>query len=167
MLNELFKKFEKHPAQEKVLKLLFNRGFRVSEKGKVTSGNIEIPHTQLAKEAGVDRRVIDATTETILSDKLLKSIFANIQSIAFLRDVAPLMDLGVIVITPNNAYSSGILSDVAGVISTYGISIRQAVSDDPYLTEDPRLTLITDKKIPGEVVDLILELPNVKGISIY
>ncbi|MDD4681230.1 MAG: amino acid-binding protein, partial [Clostridia bacterium] len=41
------------------------------------------------------------------------------------------------------------------------------VSDDPYLTDNPRLTIITDKKVPGELVDKILELPSVKGVSIY
>ncbi len=167
MWNELFNKFRKHPAQEKVLKLLFKRGFQVNEHGKVISGGIEIPHTQIAKEAGVDRRVVDATTETILSDEMLKTIFKNIQSISFLRDVAPTLGLGVIVITPDNASSRGILADVAGVISGYDISIRQAVSDDPYLTEEPKLTLITDKKIPGDVVDKVLALTNVKGVSIY
>jgi hypothetical protein len=61
--DTLLKKFEKYPAQAKVLKLLFERGFQVNEEGKVSSGSIEIVHTQLAKEAGVDRRVVDATTK--------------------------------------------------------------------------------------------------------
>ncbi|MDQ1274641.1 MAG: uncharacterized protein QG610_213, partial [Euryarchaeota archaeon] len=70
MWQTLLNKFEKYPAQAKVLKLLFERGFQVNEEGKVTSGCIEIAHTQLAKEVGVDRRVVDATTKTIISDEL-------------------------------------------------------------------------------------------------
>ncbi|HET8687780.1 MAG TPA: amino acid-binding protein, partial [Methanosarcina sp.] len=159
--------FEKYPAQAKVLKLLFERGFQVNEEGKVISGSIEIAHTQLAKEAGVDRRVVDATTKTIISDELLSTIFKNVHSIPFLRDVAPSLGLGVIIIIPEDAANVGILAEVAGLISRSNVSIRQAVSDDPYLTDNPRLTIITDKKVPGELVDKILELPSVKGVSIY
>ncbi|WP_292379101.1 amino acid-binding protein [Methanosarcina sp. UBA289] len=167
MWQKLLKKFEKYPAQAKVLKLLFERGFQVNEEGKVTSGSIEIAHTQLAKEAGVDRRVVDATTKTIVSDELLSTIFKNVHSIPFLKDVAPSLGLGVIIIIPEDAADVGILAEVAGLISGSKVSIRQAVSDDPYLTDNPRLTIITDKKVPGELVDKILELPSVKGVSIY
>lgn len=167
MWQTLLNKFEKYPAQAKVLKLLFERGFQVNEEGKVTSGSIEIAHTQLAKEAGVDRRVVDATTKTIISDELLSSIFKNVHSIPFLKDVAPSLGLGVIIIIPEDAAHVGILAEVAGVISKNNVSIRQAVSDDPYLTDNPRLTIITDNKVPGELVGKILELPSVKGVSIY
>lgn len=167
MWQTLLKKFEKYPAQVKVLKLLFERGFQVNEEGKVTSGSIEIAHTQLAKEAGVDRRVVDATTKTIVSDELLSTIFKNVHSIPFLRDVAPSLGLGVIIIIPEDAAHVGILAEVAGMIAKNNVSIRQAVSDDPYLTDNPRLTIITDRKVPGDLVDKILSLPSVKGVSIY
>jgi predicted regulator of amino acid metabolism with ACT domain len=167
MWQTLLKKFEKYPAQVKVLKLLIERGFQVNEEGKVTSGTIEIAHTQLAKEAGVDRRVVDATTKTIVSDELLSTIFKNVHSIPFLRDVAPSLGLGVIIIIPEDAAHVGILAEVAGLIAKNNVSIRQAVSDDPYLTDNPRLTIITDRKVPGDLVDKILSLPSVKGVSIY
>ncbi len=167
MWSTVLKKFEKHPAQQKVIKLLFERGFQVNGDGKVTSGSIEIPHTQLAKEAGVDRRVVDATTETILSDELLKNIFQNVTSIPFLRDVAPALGLGVIIITPDDAANVGILFSVSQVISNHNISIRQAVSEDPYFNSKAMLTIITDSKVPGDIVSEILQLPGVKGVSIY
>lgn len=159
-------KFEKHPAQQKVIRLLFERGFQVNEEGKVTSGKIEIPHTQLAREVGVDRRVVDSTTEAILEDPLLKSIFRKVQSIPFLRDVAPSLGLGVIIIIPDDAAHTGIIADVTGVISNHGVSIRQAVSDDPYFTNEPRLTIVTDSKVSGEVVEELLKLKSVKGVSV-
>jgi len=167
MWSTVLKKFEKHPAQQKVIKLLFERGFQVNGDGKVTSGSIEIPHTQLAKEAGVDRRVVDATTDTILSDELLKNIFQNVTSIPFLRDVAPALGLGVIIITPDDAANVGILYSVSKLIFSYNISIRQAVSDDPYFNNEAKLTIITDSKVPGDLVSEILQLPGVKGVSIY
>jgi len=167
MWNRLLEKFERHPAQQKVLTILFERGFQVNDEGKVTSGSIEIAHTQLAREAGVDRRVVDAATDTILSDELLRTIFLNVRSIPFLRDVAPFLGLGVIIINPEDAANVGILADVARVISDNDISIRQAVSDDPYFTDSARLTIITDMSVPGKLVDEILNIKSVKGVSIY
>jgi predicted regulator of amino acid metabolism with ACT domain len=167
MWSLLLKKFEKHPAQQKVLRLMFERGFQVNNEGKVTSGKIEIAHTQLAKEAGVDRRVVDSTTEVILGDDLLRNIFQNVKSIPLLREVAPLLGLGVIIITPDDAAHTGIIADVSTVIARHKISIRQAVSDDPFFTAEPRLTIITDAKVPGSIVEELLDLDSVKGVSIY
>ncbi|MCQ6962105.1 amino acid-binding protein [Methanolobus chelungpuianus] len=166
MWSLLLKKFEKHPAQQKVLRLMFERGFQVNDEGKVTSGNIEIAHTQLAKEAGVDRRVVDSTTEVILADDLLRNIFQNVKSIPLLREVAPFLGLGVIIIIPDDAAHAGIISDVSTVIARHNISIRQAVSDDPFFTTEPRLTIITDSKVPGSIVEELLALSSVKGVSI-
>lgn len=166
MWSLLLKKFEKHPAQQKVLRLMFERGFQVNDEGKVTSGNIEIAHTQLAKEAGVDRRVVDSTTEVILADALLRNIFQNVKSIPLLREVAPFLGLGVIIIIPDDAAHAGIISEVSTVIARHNISIRQAVSDDPFFTAEPRLTIITDSKVPGSIVEELLALDSVKGVSI-
>jgi len=127
MWNKLVEKFEKYPAQAKVLKLLFERGFQVNEEGKVTSGNIEIAHTQLAREAGVDRRVVDATTKTIISDEFFSAIFKNVHSIPFLRDVAPSLGLGVIIIIPEDAANMGILAEVAGVTGSSRIASERTI----------------------------------------
>ncbi len=167
MWSILLRKFEKYPAQQKVVKILFERGFQVNDEGKVTSGSIEIAHTQLAREAGVDRRVVDSTTEVILSDETLRKIFKNIRSIPFLRDVAPLMGQGVIIITPEDASHKGIISQVSTVIAGHGVSIRQAVSDDPVFLDAPKLTIITDSKVPGSIIEELMELKSVKGVSIY
>ena len=45
--------------------------------------------------------------------------------------------------------------------------IRQAVSDDPYFVESPRLTIITEGKIPGELVRLLMEIEGVKRVTVY
>jgi len=131
MWSIIQEKFKSHPAQEKVIRLLLERGFQINREGRVVSGNIEIPHTQIAHESGVDRRVVDATCETILKDSKLFQIFQNIQTIPFLKDVAPYLGLGVIIITPDNAARKGLLGSIASAVAEYGVVIRQAVSDDP------------------------------------
>lgn len=166
MWSKILEKFDKHPAQEKVIRLLLERGFQVNSEGRVVSGNIEIPHAQIAREIGVDRRVVDSTCEVILSDKTLSSIFKNVHTIPFLKDVAPELGLGVIVITPGDASKTGILGNVAMAVGKRGLSIRQAVTDDPYLTEDPRLTIIIDAKVPGDLIDELINIPGVKGVTV-
>ena len=52
----------------------------------------------------------------------------------------------VIEIVPSDAREPGILAHVAQVIAARGISIRQAIVDDPDLVEEPRLYVITESK---------------------
>jgi hypothetical protein len=166
MWSEIIGKFKGMPSQEKVVRLLLERGFQVDANGHVVSGRIEIPHTQIAKEVGADRRVVDATTEMILRDDILKRVFMNIHSIASFKDVAPLLGLGVIIITPDNAQNIGIISDVTSVIARFNLSIRQAVTDDPFFTDEPKMTVITNDVIPGELVSELRKLKSVKSVTI-
>ncbi|MCZ7356440.1 MAG: amino acid-binding protein [Candidatus Methanoperedens sp.] len=167
MWSVLQEKFRNHPAQEKVIRLLLERGFQINDKGRVVSGNIEIAHTQIAKEIGVDRRVVDATCETILKDDQLMAIFKNVRTIPFLRDVAPQLGLGVIVIMPDNAAQKGLLGSVSSTVAEHGISIRQAVSEDPYLSENPKLTIITEGKVSGELVSALTRIKGVQSVTVY
>jgi hypothetical protein len=160
-------KFGKFPAQKKVVKLLFERGFCVTAAGKVTSGNIEIPHVQIGNEIGVDRRVVDTAAGKIAEDPELFTVFQHLHSVCFLRDAAPYLGLGVIVIVPEDSAGIGIIAGVTKVISDAGFSIRQAVSDDPYFTPEPRLTIITNEPLPGNVVDAVRKTSGVKGVSLY
>jgi len=160
-------KFKNHPAQEKVIRLLLERGFQINAKGRVVSGGIEIPHTQIANEIEVDRRVVDATCETISNNEKLMQIFQNVRTLPFLRDVAPLLGLGVIIIAPDNAARKGLLGAVATAVSEHGVTIRQAVSDDPYLTENPQLTIITEGKASGELLDSLTRIKGVKSVTVY
>ena len=167
MWEPIRKKFERYPAQEKVVKLLFERGFQVNREGKVVSGNIEIPHVQIGKEINVDRRVVDSTVKHILEDEKLFDLFKRVRSIPFLAEVAPYLDLGVIVIIPDDGAEVGIISGVTKIVSESGLVIRQAVSDDPYFNEAPRLTLITDQKVPGKIVEQLRDVKGVKGVTIH
>jgi len=167
MWRRILEKFSRFPAQERVVMLLLERGFQVSPHGKVVSGSIEIPHTHIAREVGVDRRVVDAAASTIARDDELRQIFQNLQSILLLKSVAPLLGLGVVIITPTDASKVGIVKDVTGVIAAHGISIRQVVTDDPEFTQSPKLTVITECKLPGEAVDELLKLESVKEVTVY
>ncbi|CAJ35258.1 amino acid-binding protein [Methanocella arvoryzae] len=166
MWSEIVDKFKGMPSQEKVIRLLLERGFQVNSEGHVVSGKVEIPHTQIAKDAGVDRRVVDATTEMILKDDTLRRVFQNIRSIASLKDVAPLLGLGVIIIRVDNAQNVGIINAVTNVVARYNLSIRQAVTDDPFFSDDPAMTIITGDPIPGEMVSDLKKLKGIRSVTI-
>ncbi len=167
MWQEILAKFKRYPAQEKVIRLILQRGFQINENGRVVSGDIEIPHAQIAKELDVDRRVVDTTAEAIRKDEQLWKIFMNVRSMTFLGEVAPVLGLGVIEITPINATKTGLLGDVASAVAKHDLSIRQAVSDDPYFVENPKLIIITEGKVPGDLVSRLMELDGVKRVTIY
>ena len=167
MWQAILDKFRRYPAQEKVIRLILQRGFQINEQARVVSGGIEIPHAQIAKELDVDRRVVDTTAQAIREDEGLWRIFRNVHSMTFLGDVAPILGLGVIEITPVDAAKTGLLGDVASAVARNGLSIRQAISDDPYFVESPKLTLITEGRIPGDLVRLLMEIDGVKRVTVY
>ena len=167
MWSVIKEKFKNHPAQEKVMRLLLERGFQINAQGRVVSGNIEIAHTQIANEISVDRRVVDATCEAILKDTTLGQIFNNVRTIPFLRDVAQYLGLGVVIITPEDAARKGLLGAVATEVAEHGNIIRQAVSDDPYLTENPKLTIIIEGKVSGGLVKALTSIKGVQSVTVY
>ena len=158
--------FAGSPGQQAVVRLLLERGFSVNEDGRVVSGGIEIPNTQVAREAGVDRRVVDSTTDALLADDDLRPIFRNISAVPSLRDLAPVLDLSVLTVKVGDAEESGIVATITGELADRDISIRQTISEDPEFTDEPRLSIITDEPLPGEVLTAIRELAFVRKLEV-
>jgi predicted regulator of amino acid metabolism with ACT domain len=166
MFDEIMEKFADSPGQQRVIRLLLERGFSVNDDGRVVSGGIEIPNTGIAREAGVDRRVVDATTDAILADEQLRRIFTNISSFPSLMNLAPVLDLTVLTVTVADESASGIVADVTRRVADHGISIRQVISEDPEFAEDPRLYLILDDDLPGELLTAVRDLDYVRKIEL-
>jgi predicted regulator of amino acid metabolism with ACT domain len=166
MFESIMEKFEGSPGQQAVVKLLLKRGFSVNEAGRVVSGSIEIPNTQVAAEAGVDRRVVDTTTDAILADPELERIFRNISQIPSLMDLAPLLDLTVLTVAVRSAGESGIIAEITDRLAERDIMIRQAVSEDPEFTDEPRLHIITEQQVPGDLLTELSNLDIVRSIEI-
>lgn len=167
MWRDVEESFKGYPAQKKVAKYLLEKGFRVGEKRRVMTGGVEIAHAQIGRELEVDRRVVDATADRIYKDKKLMNVYSHLESVAFLRSAAPAMGLGVIVISVDDASKPGIIGTITSTIAKHGVSIRQAMADDPYFTEDPVFTVITSQKIEGKVFEGLKNIKGVKKITIY
>jgi predicted regulator of amino acid metabolism with ACT domain len=166
MFDEIMEKFEGSPSQQAVIRLLLERGFSVNDEGRVVSGGIEIPNTGIAREIGVDRRVVDSTTDAILADEDLRRIFQNISQVPSLMDLAPVLDLTVLTVEVTDADQRGILATVAGLLADNDISIRQTISEDPEFAEDPKLYIIIDEDLPGDLINEIRGLSFVRKIEL-
>ncbi len=159
--------FKEYPAQLSVVRVLFRYGLKVTKEGEIACGSMKVPAVQVAAEAGVDRRVVDATAQRILGEKSLIDIFGNLEPITYLKGVAQQLGLGVIEILPEDAAKPGIIKDVTSAISSFDISIRQMIADDPYFISHPKLTIITEEPVKGNVIDALRKLHSVRSVIVY
>lgn len=156
-----------YPERLKVARVLIENGLSIQDS-KICLNQIEIPPVRIARVAGVDRRTVNETINTIESNSDLKLIFEEIRPAGHsLKEIAKHLNLGVLEITPVNAKSPGILSNAAMILNRAGLSIRQAIVDDPELSPEPKLTLIIEKKIPGELIPELLNISGIAKVSVY
>lgn len=166
MWKQLTEKFKKYPARALVAKKIINLGFRIDENGKIYCKDVEISDMAISRSLGIDRRSIKATVKTILADKELSAIFLNISPAGpTLQNIASNLNLGVVEIEASDE-TKGILAKATTLISQENISIRQAYANDPELEDIPTLTIVTECKLPSELIPKFLEIEGVKKVSI-
>jgi predicted regulator of amino acid metabolism with ACT domain len=167
MWNSLKKHFEGYPERLKVARVLVENGLSARDE-RVYLNQIEIPPVRIARVAGVDRRTVNETLKTIKANLELRLIFEGMRSAGHsLKEIAKPLNLGVVEITPVDAKTAGILAKCTTLLAKAGLSIRQAIVDDPELSPEPKLTLIVEKKIPGELISELLKITGVAKVSVY
>jgi predicted regulator of amino acid metabolism with ACT domain len=167
MWNMIKKHFEDYPERLKVARVLVENGLSAKDE-KIFLNQIEIPPVRIARVAGVDRRTVNETLSAINNNSELRIIFEEIRPAGHsLKEIAKHLNLGVIELSVADAKAPGILSKAATLLNDAGLSIRQAIVDDPELSPEPKLTLIVEKKIPGELIPEVLKIPGVAKISVY
>ena len=156
-----------YPERLAVAKILIRNGLSIRD-GRIFCDEIMIPAVRISRAAGVDRRTVTQTVSMIESDPELSRIFRGIRPAGTsLREIARFLDLGVVEITAVDARMPGILAGSASLLAEENLSIRQAIVDDPELTPEPRLTLIAEKKIPGELIPRLLKIKGISKVSVY
>ena len=167
MWNSLKKHFEGYPERLKVIRVLVENGLSARNE-RVYLNQIEIPPVRIARVAGVDRRTVNETLKAIKANRELRVIFEELRSAGHsLKEIAKPLNLGVLEITPVDAKTAGILAKSATLLAKAGLSIRQAIVDDPELSPEPKLTLIVEKKIPGELISELLNITGVAKVAVY
>jgi hypothetical protein len=167
MWSNVKKHFEGHPERLRVARVLIENGLSARD-GKIYLNEIEIPPVRVARAAGVDRRTVKEALNAIRSDRELRPIFEAIRSAGLsLKEIAKHLDLGVVEIEVDDPKTPGILANSAMILAKNGLSVRQAIVDDPELSPEPKLTLIAEKKIPGTLIPDILNVKGVAKVSVY
>jgi predicted regulator of amino acid metabolism with ACT domain len=167
MWDQIKEKFTKYPARTNVARKMIELGIRVGEDQKLYCDDLKINTVALAKSADVDRKAVKATINSILEDEYLSKIFKNIiPAGTLLKNIAKSLNLGVIEIeTERN--NNGILTEATNLITTKGISIRQAYANDTEMDELPVLTVITENPADGSLIKEFLKIQGVRRVSIY
>ena len=156
-----------HPERLKVARLCIENGLALRDDG-IYLNQIEIPTARIARAAGVDRRTVVETLRMIHRDKDLRGIFEQLQSAGLsLKGIAKQLGLGVVEITASDPKYVGILAGASKLLADAGISVRQAIVDDPELSPDPKLTLIGDTSVPGNLIPEMLRIKGVARVSVY
>ncbi len=167
MWNSIKKHFQDYPERLKVARVLVENGLSVRNQ-KIYLNQIEIPPVRIARVAGVDRRTVNETIAAIKANRELRIIFEEIRPAGHsLKEIAKHLNLGVVEITVFDPKAHGILANSATILTNGGLSIRQAIVDDPELSPEPKLTLIVEKKIPGELIEELLKVKGVAKVSVY
>jgi hypothetical protein len=165
--EKVMQSLEGYPERLSVAKALIENGLSV-KKGKIFCNDIEIPPIRIARIAKVDRRTVAETLRDIEGNGELRQIFAGIRSAGHsLKEIAKHLGLGVVEITPVDARIPGILAKSATLLTEKNISIRQAIVDDPELSPEPKLALIAETKIPGELIPKFLKIKGIAKVSVY
>lgn len=167
MWNKVAEYLKNHPERLAVAKILIKNGLSI-KGGNIYCDEIMISPLRISRVAGVDRRTVTQTVKMIGDNPELRVIFKEIKPTGTsLREIARYLNLGVVEITPIDARTPGILAKSSTLLAEKKISIRQAIVDDPELTPEPKLVLIAEKKIPGELIPELLKIKGVSKVSVY
>jgi len=167
MWSKIQSMLEGQPERLKVVRIILENGLGL-RGNEVYLNDIEIPVVRIAKLAGVDRRTVDETIRMIERNPEFKSLFSNLRSAGLsLRGVAKQLGLGVVEIIVEDPHKPGIIAGATQLFSELGISIRQALVDDPELIPEPKLVLIGDRAVPGEIIPRLLKIQGVTKVSVY
>ncbi len=167
MWNKIKTQLEEYPERLKVARVLIENGLSAKDD-KIYLNQIEIPPVRIARVAGVDRRTVNETLNTIKENPELRMIFEEI------RPAGHSLKRNRQTPQPRRFRNNPCKCKVARnpiqrrhVLNRAGLSIRQAIVDDPELSPEPKLTLIVEKKIPGELIPELLKISGVAKVSVY
>ncbi|MEM0204056.1 MAG: ACT domain-containing protein [Archaeoglobaceae archaeon] len=164
MWRRIAEKFEKYPSQIAVAKEFLRLGISIRD-GKAYCGKIELVPAKIGEALGVDRKVVVSAIQNIESDLELKKVFEKLKPVADVTEVARFLGYGVLEVYAESN-KPGIASGVTSALAKEGIVIRYMLAEDPELSIESKMVVVTDTKIPGKVVEEILKVDGVKKVVI-
>ena len=166
IMNEIMKAFSRSEKKLRIAKTLLENGLRINEKGEILLGEIKIPYQSLAKATGTDRRTVKETIEKIMNNPELYTVYKNMESAGpFLRKIAKTTGYRVLTIEVHHD-QPGILAHVAKILAEENINILQTIAEYPDIYENPRLYVIMEGNIKGNLIEKIMEHGAIKSVKI-
>jgi len=162
--EQIKRKFDRFPSQLEVAKTFLRLGISV-KNGKAFCDDIELVPTKIANALNVDRKVVVSAIENIEKDEELKNVFGSIKPVAEISEVARILGYPVLEIFADSI-ETGIIAGITSIIARNNISIRYILAEDPEISVTSKLTLITNEKIPGSLVDEFLAVRGVKKVVV-
>jgi predicted regulator of amino acid metabolism with ACT domain len=157
--------FSRVPSQAIVAKYMLDIGIRI-DGTRLYVDRVAISYNQLAKAVGKDKQIVSATVKTINSNKKLYGIYSKLHPSCNLKDVAKEMGWDVLELALSDPAKPGVLGEIASTIGTTGISIRQAIGEDPTYSTG-LLYIITETPLPGDLLKKIRAIDGVVKISLH
>ena len=157
--------FSRFPSQAMVARYLLDTGIRVEDE-RLYVDKVSISHSRVAEALGKDKRVVTATIRTINANPRLYTIYSKLRPTCNLIDVAEEMGWGVIEITLSDPAKTGVLGNVATAIGEAGISIRQAIGEDPTYSSG-LLFIVTEAPLTGYALEKLRGIPGVEKIILH
>ncbi|MDI9645631.1 MAG: amino acid-binding ACT domain protein [Archaeoglobales archaeon] len=164
MWKKIAEKFEKYPSQIAVAREFLRLGISI-KNGKAFCGNIELIPTKIAEAIGVDRKVVLAAISNIESDEELRKVFSSLKPAANITEVAKILGFGVLEVYADSR-KFGIVAGVTSILAREKISIRYMLAEDPEISVESKMILVTETKIPGKLIDEILKIDGVEKVVI-
>jgi predicted regulator of amino acid metabolism with ACT domain len=165
MWETIKEEFSRVPSQAEVARYMLEIGVRVDGQ-RIFLDKVSISHSQLASALEKDKRIVKSTLKTISSNERLYRIFSKLKPSCNLVDVASVMGWDVIEITLSDPALPGVLGKIASTIGESGVSIRQAIGEDPTYSTG-LLFIITETEIPGSVFEGLRQIEGVDKITLY
>ena len=162
----ILEEFGQSDKKMEIARKLIEYGLRVGEDGEIYLDNIRIPYTSIAKALNADRRTVKETVTRILKNNHLKWIFTKIHPAGpFLKDAAKILNLRVLTIEVYRD-QPGILAHVSSVLARENLNILQVIAEYPDLFENPKLYVILEGNVKGEIIEEIMKHGAIKSVKI-
>ncbi|MEM0139139.1 MAG: regulator [Ferroplasma sp.] len=167
MWDYIYEVFEGYPAEMRIIQKIIKIGISVKieyDEPKLFCDEIEIKPNSLARAYHVDRRVVVNMINKIVSDKKLYPFFSNLNAVSNFENAGPKVGFGVLEIIPTNASQPGIIAGVMDILARNGISVRQVITDDPELIDNPKAIIVTAEAVAGNILSQIKLVNGVNGV---
>lgn len=157
ILEEYFKDI---PVKRRIVEGLFSHGISV-RNGKFYVGDMEVSVTEVSKAFSVNRRTVYDTIRVIEERDEIKKVMANIQPVADIADIAPLLGNQVVMAHTSPGSFTSSFGKFVDIIRKYGCYVKE-VNGRNIGKSESYMRAIFYRTVPSRIFD---EMASIEGIQ--